>query len=185
MNEKNIVVLTGSPRKNGNSDMMADAFIKGAKLAGHTVTKYESAFTKHSGCRACDTCWSKGVPCTFNDPFNEKFAQLLEISDTLVLCTPLYCYGMSSSLQATLEKTYAYFTPQAPRRMKISEMALLLCGADEDKKLYSGVIETYKHMSERFNWSDKGMVVATGFMEKCSISGTEHIKRAEELGKNI
>lgn len=123
--EKNILVITGSPRKNGNSSMLADAFITGAKKAGHTVNKYEAAFTKISGCRACDTCWSKKVPCSFNDAFNEKFAPLLEKADILVLCTPLYYYGFSSSLQATLEKTYAYLSPESPIKIKISEIALL------------------------------------------------------------
>lgn len=182
---KNILALTSSPRKRGNSDMMADAFIQGAKEAGHTVNKYEAAFTKISGCRACDTCWSKGVPCSFNDAFNEKFAPLLEQADVLVLCMPLYYYGFPASTQATLEKTYSYLMPQSPRKMKIAETALLLCGGDAEIEVYSGATETYKHISERFGWKDRGMVVATGVMDKGVIADTNYLKQSELLGKSI
>lgn len=51
---KNILVLTGSPRKEGNSDLMADAFIKGAKAQGHKITKFEAARKTIDECRACD-----------------------------------------------------------------------------------------------------------------------------------
>lgn len=179
------MVLTGSPRKHGNSDMMADAFMRGAQSAGHTVTKYESAFTKISGCRACDTCWKKGIPCSFNDDFNEKFTPLLEQADVLVLCMPLYYYGFPSNLQATLEKTYSLLMPQSQIKMKVSETALLVAGGDADLNLFSGVTETYKNLSERFQWADRGMVVAAGVMEKGVIVDTDYLEQAETLGKNI
>lgn len=183
--KKNILVLTSSPRKQGNSDMMAEAFIRGAESAGHTVNKYAAAFTKISGCRACDTCWSKNVPCSFNDAFNEKFAPLLEQADALVLCMPLYFYGFPTSIQATLEKTYSYLVPQSPRKMKISETALLLCGGEQEIEVYSGAIDTYKHISKGFQCNDRGMVVATGVLEKDAIVGTDYLKQAESLGKGM
>lgn len=183
--KKNILVLTSSPRKHGNSDMMADAFIRGAESVGHTVNKYEAAFTKISGCRACDTCWSKGVPCSFNDSFNEKFAPLLEQADTLVFSMPIYYYGFPASIQATLEKTYSYLMPQGPRKMKIHETSLLLCGGDPEIEVYSGATDTYKHISTRFGWKDRGMVVATGVMDKGAIADTGFLEQSEALGKNI
>ncbi|OOM74090.1 NADPH-dependent FMN reductase [Clostridium puniceum] len=183
--KKNILVLTGSPRKHGNSDMMADAFINGAKSMGHTVNKYEAAFTKISGCRACDTCWSKNVPCSFNDAFNEKFLPLLENADMLVLCMPLYLYGFPASIQATLEKTYSLLMPQSPVRMKISETALLICGGFDNLEVYGGAIETYNQLYKSFQWKNRGLVVALGVMEKGSIANTDYLEQAEIMGKNV
>lgn len=182
---KNILVLTGSPRKHGNSDMMSDAFIQGAEESGHTVTKYEAAFTKISGCRACDTCWSKGTPCSFQDAFNDKFAPLLEQADALVLCMPLYVYGFPASIQATLEKTYSYLMPQSPVQMKISETALLICGGFEELEVFGGAIDTYKQISKNYKWEDRGMVVAAGVMEKGAIADMDYLKHAEALGKSM
>jgi multimeric flavodoxin WrbA len=62
LGNKNILVLTGSPRKNGNSEKMADAFIKSAQASGHKVTKFETRGKEINGCKACKTCWSKGKP---------------------------------------------------------------------------------------------------------------------------
>ena len=183
--KKNILVLTGSPRKNGNSDMMADAFIKGAKSVGHIVNKYESAFTNISGCRACDTCWSKGVPCSFNDAFNEKFVPLLEQTNVLVFCMPLYVYGFPANIQATLEKTYAYLSPQSLRKIKIEETALLLCGGDSDIELYNGAIEAYKNISRMLKAKDLGSVIATDIFEKGIIADTKYLIQSEDLGKKI
>lgn len=182
---KNILVLTSSPRKHGNSDMMADAFIKGAESAGHIIYKYESAFTKISGCRACDTCWSKGVPCTFNDDFNEKFVPLLEQADALVLSMPLYFYGFPASIQATLEKTYSLLMPESPVKMKITETALLICGGENDLEVYDGAVKTYEHLSKGLQWKDRGMVIAAGVMEKGAIAGTDYLKQAEVLGEGM
>lgn len=67
---KKIVVVTGSPRKNGNSFAMTDAFIKAAGEKGHTITRFDAAFKKVGGCHACETCYSTGKACTFDDDFN-------------------------------------------------------------------------------------------------------------------
>ena len=68
---KNILVLTGSPRKGGNSEKLADAFIAGAQEAGHTVMKYTTADKTIKGCIDCKTCFKKGTACSIPDDFNE------------------------------------------------------------------------------------------------------------------
>lgn len=60
---KRILILTGSPRRGGNSDLMADAFAKGASEAGNSVVQFNTAHKHIQGCRACDNCFSKeGLP---------------------------------------------------------------------------------------------------------------------------
>ena len=91
---KKIVVITGSPRKNGNSFAMTEAFIKAAKEKGHTVTRFDAALKKAGGCRACETCFSTGKACTFDDVFNTIAPAILE-ADALVFTMPVYWYSMS------------------------------------------------------------------------------------------
>ena len=67
-----ILVLTGSPRKNGNSATLADNFIKGAEEAGHTVVRFDAAFKKVHPCIACNKCGMDG-PCIFKDDFDLCF----------------------------------------------------------------------------------------------------------------
>lgn len=182
---KNILVITGSPRKGGNSDMMAEAFINGARTAGHMPVKYEAAFSKISGCRACDTCWSKNVPCTFNDDFNNQFVPLLERTDALVFSMPLYFYGFPSSVQATLEKLYSLLGENSPMKMKVSEAALMMCAGESDPDVFGGAVATYQRICNGLNWNNRGTVLAPGVLGKGAIAESVYLIQAEALGRTI
>lgn len=182
---KNILVMTGSPRRHGNSDLLADAFIRGAEAAGHIAEKYEAAFSKISGCRACDTCWKKGVPCSVNDDFNEKFVPQLKWADALVLCMPLYFYGFPSGVQATIEKIYSFLGENSPIKLKIAEAALLMCGGEKEMEIFSGAVATYEQLCKGMGWKNQGMVLAPGILEKGAVKSTVYLEQAEELGKKF
>ena len=182
---KQVLVLTGSPRKNGNSDMMADAFIAGAKAAGHSVDRVETAHIKVDGCRACDNCWSQGEACIYQDDFNTKLAPLYEKADVLVFAMPLYFYGFPAQIKAALDKMYAYAVPAGAGKLHISESAFLMCGGDEPMESYGGAIESYRQAAKFCGWEDRGMVIATGLLDKGAIEGSESLTKAEELGRSI
>ena len=57
---KKIVVITGSPRTNGNSFAMTDAFVRAAQARGHQVTRFDAAEMRVGGCHACETCYKTG-----------------------------------------------------------------------------------------------------------------------------
>ena len=120
---KNILVLTGSPRSNGNSFMLADAFIKGAEEAGHRIQRFDAARKQIDGCRACNQCFKHGKACLFDDDFN-SLAPILEEADVLVLATPLYWFSFPTQLKAALDKFYAFMAGGRP--LKIKECALLV-----------------------------------------------------------
>ena len=183
--KKNILVVTGSPRRHGNSDMMAEAFIEGAKEIGHIVNKYEAGFSKISGCRACDTCWSKGKPCSFEDDFNERFIPLLEQADTLVLCMPLYFYGFPSKFQATFEKLYSLLSENSPIKIKVENAALLMCAGENRNDIFDGAIGTYKQLCKGLNWKDMGIILAHGVLKKGEITSTDFLSQCRKLGNTI
>ena len=58
MMSKKIVVITGSPRKAGNSFAMTEAFVKAAEAKGHTVTRFDTSLMKIGFCHACETCYN-------------------------------------------------------------------------------------------------------------------------------
>ena len=86
---KKIVVITGSPRKNGNSFAMTDSFIQAAEAKGHTVTRFDAAMMKIGGCHACETCFKTGKACSFDDDFNIIAPAILE-ADVIVFTMPVY-----------------------------------------------------------------------------------------------
>ena len=182
--KKNILILTGSPRKKGNSALLAEAFAKGAGEAGHEVAVFESARDTVKGCIACDTCWSKGKPCSFDDGF-DKLGPMLEQADTLVLCGPLYWFTFSAQIKAALDKFYAYMKPQCPRKLKIREIALLMCAEDTDMNAFNGPVATYNSVIGYLGWEDKGMLLVPGVNAKGDILHTDALGRAETMGREI
>ena len=86
---KKILVITGSPRKKGNSFAMTDAFIKAAEAKGHIVTRFDAAMKNVGGCRACETCFKTGKACSFDDDFNTVAPAILD-ADAVVFTMSLY-----------------------------------------------------------------------------------------------
>lgn len=180
--KKSILVLTGSPRVRGNSDLLAEAFMKGATKAGHEVVTCEAGKKNIMGCKACDTCYSKGKPCSFDDDFN-SIAPLMEKADVIVFITPLYWFTFSTQLKAAIDKMYSFII--GGRELKIKESMLLVCGEDDDESVFDGIINTYKQIACYQKWTDKGHLIVPGVLNKGDILSTEYLVVAEEMGHTI
>jgi multimeric flavodoxin WrbA len=180
--KKNILVLTGSPRIEGNSDLLADAFIKGANNAGHEVVKCEVGKKNIMGCKACDTCYSKGKPCSFDDDFN-SIAPLMEKADVIVFITPLYWFTFPTQLKAVIDKMYSFIIGR--KELKIKESMFLVCGEADDESAFQGIISTYQQIACYQKWIDRGHLVVPGVLNKGDILSTKALVLAEEMGNNI
>lgn len=181
---KNILIITGSPRKGGNSNRLADSFMKGARAAGHEVTTFSSAETPVAPCIACNACWKKGKACSLDDTF-DTLSSLLEKSDVLVLCSPLYWFTFSAQLKAALDKCYAFTVPHCKKRLKVTATVLLMSAGDPDEAAFTGAVSTYKAIGDYLNLADRGVILAPGVQERGEITATDALERAEKLGREI
>lgn len=179
---KNILVLTGSPRKNGNSDKLADAFIAGAQQAGHTTVKFTTADKHIKGCIDFQTCFSRGSACSVPDDFAE-LAPLLEQADMIVFATPLYWFSFPVQLKAAIDKFYSFYIGKRP--LKVKECALLVCGGGTELRVFDGIVTSYKLIADFLSWRDSGVIMVPGLHGKDEILETDGLQRAETLGKNI
>ena len=105
-----ILVLTGSPRKDGNTNFLADELIRGATEAGHSVDRFDSAFKKVHSCIACDVCEMSGKPCVFKDDFEFVRARIIE-ADLVAFVSPVYFWGFSTPLKAVMDRFHALYKP--------------------------------------------------------------------------
>ncbi len=179
---KKILVLTGSPRKGGNTDKLADAFAAGAGQSGHIIVRYGTAGKNIKGCMDCRTCFKNGAACSVPDDFNE-LAPLLEQADMVVFATPMYWFSFPVQLKAAIDKFYAYDTSKRP--LKIKECVLLVSGGVKDETKFEGIVKSYKLIAEFLGWQDRGVVIVTGLHDKDDILKTDGLERAESLGKSI
>lgn len=180
--KKRILVITGSPRAGGNSDQMADAFIRGAESAGHAVTKVSAASLNIRGCIACNACYSTGSACAHPDDFNQ-IAALMEQSDALVLATPIYWFTFPAHLKAVIDKFYAFAVEE--KKLPVKEAMLLVCGEMDDSSIFDGIINSYAQSCAYMNWQDRGCYYVTGVCEKGDIFKTSALAELEDVGKKF
>ncbi|QAT41844.1 flavodoxin family protein [Aminipila luticellarii] len=179
---KNVLVITGSPRNGGNSDLLADAFIEGAQSAGHTVTKWKAAEKNIDGCHACETCFSTGKACSYDDDFNE-LAPLLAKADVLVLATPVYWFSYPSKIKAAIDKMYSFYMGQKP--LKIKESVLLTCAEMDDMSVFDGVKATYDHIVDFLQWTDRGCLAVPAVQHVGDVVKTTALHKARALGNEL
>jgi putative NADPH-quinone reductase len=181
---KKILILTGSPRKNGNSDMLADAFMKGAQEKGHTVNKIEVAGLDISGCNACEMCWTEDGACVQCDDMTE-IEPLLESADVLVLVSPLYFFGVSAQLKAAIDRLCTYCVGNCKKSLNIKESALIMCGACDEERFFSGAIDTYRYTADYMKWKDRGVLIVTNVTAKGDVLQGDWLSKAEAFGTLI
>ena len=102
-----ITVITGSPRKHGNSFAMTDAFIREAETLGHTVRRFDAALMKIGGCRACQTCFKTGKACSFDDDFNLIAPAIME-ADAVVFTMPTYWYSIPAQIKGVIDRLFSF-----------------------------------------------------------------------------
>lgn len=178
---KNIVVLGGSPRKNGNTDMLAQAFIKGALEVGNSVEYISVRDVKVNPCVGCNTCFSReDNSCCQHDDMDTVYRKLKD-ADVLVIASPVYFYGISVQLKAIVDRLH---TPLR-NKFHINQMALLLVGAAALPDLFDPILLQYKMVLRFFNIEDLGHVLVPSVKDKGDILKTEALAEAERMGRKV
>ena len=179
---KKIVVITGSPRKNGNSFAMTDAFIQAAEAKGHTVTRFDAALKKVGGCHACETCFSTGKACTFDDDFNTIAPAILE-ADALVFTMPVYWYSIPAQIKGVIDRIYSLVV--GGKDIAGKECALITCCEEDDMSVMDGVRIPMERMCALIKWKMVGEVLIPGVLSAGDIDKPDGCKKAAALADAI
>ena len=109
-----LLVLIGSPRRNGNAATLADAITRGAEAAGsHVTTCFLDDVIGHF-LRDCRTCRNAQGQCAINDGFRRMFFEDFLPADGVVFCSPVYWYGLSAQTKAFFDRTFCYYAASYP-----------------------------------------------------------------------
>lgn len=175
-----IVVLTGSPRKNGNSAYLAEQFIKGAEEKGHDVFRFDCAFKQVEPCRACNRCGMDG-PCVFKDDFQELRSHLID-ADMVVFATPMYYFGISAQMKRVIDRFYAI---NGQIKGVSKKAVFLMTYADTSRKEAEPMLVHYHTLMDYLGWTSVGEVVASGVWTAGSVRNTDYPQQAYQLGKSL
>ena len=180
---KKIVILNGSPRRNGNTSALVKAFTNGAESVGHTVTEF---FLDNMSIHGCKGCFgghsSRECPCVQRDDMDKIYPAVREC-DVIVLASPLYYWNMSGQIRTAVDRLFALEEGDGNLLRGHSRASALLMAAEgcgfDDVLLY------YNHLMEHLKWDNLGHVLAGGNGDIGDIEGKPEVSAAYELGKSI
>ena len=170
-----IVVITGSPRKNGNSFAMTDAFIQEAEKRGHTIRRFDAAFLKIGGCHACMTCYKTGKACSFDDDFNDIAPAILE-ADAVVFTMPVYWYSIPAQIKGAIDRLFSLVV--GGKEVAGKKWALIACCEEKDTTVLDGVRTP---MAALLQWEKVGEVLIPGVLNVGDIDHTDGCQQAAAL----
>ena len=176
----NILILAGSPRKGGNTELLVEAFVKGASQKHHVEVVSVHDY-KVNPCMGCNACFkSESNSCVQKDDMPLIYEKMA-VADMLVIASPVYFYGLSAQLKAVIDR----FHNPIRDTYHIKKTALLLVGAASLPELFDGILAQYRLCLNFFKLEDAGRVLVRGVKDKGDIQNTEAIQKANELGLNI
>lgn len=176
---KNILIISASPRKGGNSDTLCDEFLRGAKDSGNNADKIFLRDKKINYCTGCGVC-NNTHKCVQKDDMAEILDKMVN-ADVIVLATPVYFYTMDAQLKTLIDRT-------VPRYTEISgkEFYFIVTAADTEKSMLEKTVDGLRGFTEDClsNPIEKGIIYASGVWQSGDVKGTEYMKQAYEMGRN-
>ena len=177
---KTVLVLSTSPRKGGNSDALADAFVRGAQEAGNQVEKI-TLYDKTIGfCKGCLSCQNT-QRCIIRDDA-DAITQKMLAADVLAFATPIYYYGMCGQMKTLLDRA----NPLFPADYQFRDIYLLAAAAETDEHTVDGAVTGLQGWIDCFEKARlAGTVFAGGVTAVGEIQGHPALQRAFDLGKTV
>lgn len=179
---KKIVVVTGSPRKNGNSFAMTDAFIQAAQAKGHTVTRFDAAMMKIGGCHACETCYKTGKACSFDDDFNTIAPAILE-ADAVVFTMPVYWYSIPAQIKGVIDRMFSFVV--GGKSIAGKECAIIACCEEAEMDVMDAVRIPLERSAALMKWDMVGEVLVPGVLNAGDIAKTDGCAQAAALAEKF
>lgn len=174
---KNILVISASPRKGGNSDVLCDEFIKGAQEAGNKAEKIFLRNHKVNYCTGCGVCNSTHR-CVQKDDMAEIMDKMVN-ADVIVFATPVYFYTMDAQLKTLIDRTVPRYTEMVDK-----EVYYILTAADTNAANLEKTVESIRGFTLDCldGAEEKGILYATGVWEKGEVQTSPYMKTAYEMG---
>ena len=177
---KKVLILSGSPRKGGNSDILCDQFAQGAQDAGNTVEKIRVAAKKVAPCSACYYCRDHGGECVHKDDMAEILQKMID-ADVLVLASPVYFYSIDAQLKAVIDRTVARWL-----EVKNKEFYYIVTMADEEISSADITLACFRGYADCVEGAvEKGVIIGNGVYEPGKVKVTAAMAQAYEMGKNV
>jgi multimeric flavodoxin WrbA len=178
--KKRVLVLSSSPRRGGNSDLLCEQFMMGAKEGGHDA---EKVFLKDKNihyCTGCGTCSNGTKACPQDDDMAGVLGKMVA-ADVIVMATPVYFYTMNGQMKTLIDRTCSRYT-----EIKNKAFYFIVTAADSNRRAMERTLEGFRGFTSCLNGAEeKGVVYGTGAWNVGDIKGREAMKQARDMGKAV
>jgi len=178
---KNVLVLTGSPRKGGNTQLLAEAFAQGAREAGCELSIIHAAEKHIRACLGCNGCFETGGVCVQKDDDMAPILQSYREADVVVFATPVYFFGVTAQLKLLIDRTYALL-PAGKQKKDV--VVLATCG-NGDAAVCAPTVAMFREMIHFSGATEKGLILAAGLHKPGEIAGRPELEQARALGRSL
>lgn len=173
-------MLSGSPRRGGNSDILCDQFILGADESGNQTEKIFLRDKDINYCLACDTCQENGGICDQDDDMAEVLDKMIA-ADVIVMATPVYFYTMNAQMKTVIDRTYSRYA-----EIRDKDFYFITTAAVKNKQALEKTIEGFRGFTSVLNGpKEKGIIYGTGAWNIGDIKETKAMTEAYDMGKAV
>ena len=176
-----ILVLKSSGNKHGSSNMLADAFIRGATENDHDMTEFDVFRATIRPCIGCNRCGMSG-PCVQKDDYENKLKGMIKDADMLVFVMPVYYYNWPAQLKTIIDRFYSFTTELTYMHKKT---VLLTVAWDNTDTVFSVVEAYYRRICEYMQFENHGMILGGGCGTPEMTKRSGYVEKAYELGKAV
>lgn len=176
---KKVLVLSASPRRGGNSDILCDQFVRGAQDAGHAVEKVFLRDRNIGYCLGCGVC-NRTHQCVQKDDMKEILDKMVE-ADVIVMATPVYFYAMDGPMKTFIDRTVPRYTEITDK-----DFYFIMTAADTDKQSLARTVEGFRGFTEDCldGAREKGILYGVGAWQAGEIRNTPAMEEAYQMGRN-
>jgi multimeric flavodoxin WrbA len=177
---KKVLVLSASPRKGGNSDLLCDQFMNGTREAGNQAEKIFLRDKKINYCTGCGACQSNGGKCVQKDDMAEVLDKMVN-ADVIVMATPVYFYTMNGQMKTVIDRTCPRYT-----EIRNKDFYFIVAAADSSKRAMERTLEGFRAFTSCLSRpKEKGIIYGTGAWKIGDIKGSKAMSQAYDMGKKV
>lgn len=176
-----VLVLMSSPRKNGNTDRLANAFIKGVEENGYSTEKIYVNYQNIKPCLGCNVC-QKTNQCVQKDDMQEIYEKMLE-AKVIVFASPVYFYTFNASMKLLIDRTFAI-----EKTIHDKDFYLLTTGLAPEESYFRIIKDTFQKYIDCLRVGGNRFVDSIlGFQtgNKDDIEKTNALEKAYNMAKEI
>ncbi|MEI6764638.1 MAG: flavodoxin family protein [Bacteroidota bacterium] len=176
---KNVIILSSSPRKSGNSNILCEQFMLGVQEAGHHAEMIYFRDKKINYCTGCGTCFNK-KSCSQKDDMAEILGKMIA-ADVIVMATPVYFYTMCGQMKTLIDRTCARYTD-----INNKDFYFIITAAVNNKKSLERTVEEFRGFMSCLNSPrEKGVIYGTGAWNIGDVKKSDAMNKAYEMGADI